>query len=369
MKSQISNRILLSALLCCISFTAVAKQLILETEPEPTVIELIGTVSLDALTGNLRATPEDPAVCSGDGSGDGGTGCNCDCEGVQVDVTSFTANNQGTTLTVNQGTDVRFRWQSRGAWACEGSGFPGWNGTGKAPSNASGQLVSTTDVAPGTYNPELVCDNGANDSSSLTVIIEDGPPSGGETASCEDRGPPAGWNLQIECVYNSSSDCRQFANLWGAWPGSPGITRNFYVNSSNNGRRYVAMRFDSGNLSPSKKGAIQLNVPQFGVGIDAGPILFSISECPGDFHKSQLDDAMGPGCRQHNTVDNWGFNTEFRWGGTDYTSTLGRCGLEPNKTYYLNILYANPTPNTTHPDQLTPFCTDGLCGHNMQPFH
>ncbi|MBB6087891.1 hypothetical protein [Wenzhouxiangella marina] len=122
------------------------------------------------------------------------------------------------------------------------------------------------------------------------------------------------------------------------------------------------MEFNSGDIPSGHQGSIILEVPQFG-GAAAATKMWSISRCPGDFNKDLIDGEMGPGCVRR---DQFTFVESFRWGGPDFIAASDRCGLEPNTSYYLNLIWTQDQAGTP-PAQITqhPMCSEfGLCGTN-----
>lgn len=379
MKSKIANtcyrwsaRALTAGLLgvaCVLPLQAQDKQLILQTQPEPTVIDLTGSMQIDG-SGNITVTPVDTAACTATAS----------CEDVAVDILNFSANNQGTSVSVSQGTSLTFRWDSRGAWACDGGGLDGWTGVGKTPINPNGQSVSTGTLTPGNYTATLSCYNGsviADPAASVDIeITEDSnpPPEG-----CENRTMPSDWNRLTtggnSCSYkygteghglNTADDCSFFGKTSqhnGVWPWSwedqTSYQKVLGVPSDNQGKHYIALEFNSGNIPAGTSRQINMNVPQTS-SLENMRKLVSISRCPGDFNKSAIDQEMGGGC----IIES--FTGSITWGGQD-SSFPWVCSLEPNTRYFLNVIYTDSSLGTS-PSQIQPNCTNTAgCGTRFTP--
>lgn len=338
------------------------KSLILQTEPEPTVIELIGNVGISPSTGDITAVPADPEACSGTGS--------VSCDDVEVETSSLSVSPSS----VAQGDNVRFSWSSRGAWACESTGFGDWANAARDPFGSS-VPVSTENLSIGTHSASLTCYNGPVTGLARSVNIEVLEPDeevepSPTPESCDGRGMPSTWNRMTtgsnSCRYSTdgshrliqTADCRFFSETYPfkfedltsnqVALGTPG---------SNGGRHYIAMEFDSGNLPAGTEGTVDINQPQTS-NLENAFKYVSISKCPGDFDVDAIEAEMGPGCIIQTSWDN------FRWGGTDAVSNLYRCGLEPNTTYYFNIVHTNSPLGTSGGDiEPNPTCATGAgCG-------
>lgn len=355
------------------------KQLILQTQPEPTVVELEGSVQIDGI-GNILVTPADAEICTATGS----------CEGVEVVVDSFTVNGQDSAVSVNQGQNLNFRWSSRGAWACDGTGLSGWTGANKSASHSSGVNVNTSNVPVGEYEVSLNCYNGsvlASTTPSITIEINEadqgGPPDPGVPAMCSSRKSlPSNWNRLTtgsnSCSYrfpvsglpggNSGvypdHDCRQFNKVFNRdWIGRDTTQRAIGAPGSNGGRHYVAMGFNSGDVPTSGPySTITFNQPQTS-SLKLGFKQVSISRCPGDFDEPAIKADMGAGCIVHTSAGG------VVWGGPHYKGESNVCALDPNTDYYLNVIYTNQPIGTPVEDiEPPPQCIGGAgCGSRFTP--
>jgi hypothetical protein len=77
---------------------------------------------------------------------------------------------------------------------------------------------------------------------------------------------------------------------------------------------------------------------QLGTDDPYGPLIYSISECPGDFGPNVPDN-----CRR---IVNPSQNQEIVWAIEPFSV---QCDLELNKTYYFNIVPALELPTTQNP--------------------
>jgi len=351
-----------------------SKQLILETEPEETVIDLVNKLVIGA-DGRILATPTDPEVCQGNTS----EPCEeCECGDVDVQLSSFSINDQESSLTIDQGDSLAFRWESRGAWSCQAIGdFPGWTGDGKPQRSIGFQhTVDTGTVSEGIYTAGLRCANGPvlSDSREVTITVDEESSSPEpDPGSCSSaRQLPTVWQRQSSCVAgNSAADCRKLSSVFGG-DGSlmsmdTGNIRTIIMNTSSN-YEYVAMEFNTSKMSSTDRRRFSLEYPQNPyASYNSGTKMITVSTCPGDFNKQAiLDDG---GCYFEGSP--W-INNGLVVGGTvgiggpDSTAT---CKLELGKSYYLNILYTS-SPAGTEPEAIEPSsCADGApgCGDQWSP--
>ena len=308
-------RMLSVVLLGALTANAVAQSqsIILNTQPTPTEIELLdGTdVNLDPLSGDITATPLDPEACS----------AVADCSDVQVAITGFSVSPS----TVTQGQTATFSWNGRGAWECEGTGLAGttWNGT-KLPSGSQG--VSTAAVTPDTYTVGLTCSNGpVIDTANVTLTVNEsgGGGGGGVPQFCinDGRVPPAGLDQDTAIIDGSNTTTRTWLQLFGQeFPDGNG--RDTAIQRD----RYASLEFDTTGISSGTSGRLTFDVLQ--TFVPSGQKIVTLSQCPGDF--TDLNDANCKRFVGQGSV-RWAVNSG---GGFD-------CILEPNTTYYLNILYTD----------------------------
>ena len=292
--------------------TAQSSSILLNNDDNTEIVLQDGTnVQVDPITGNLTATPLDSTACTGTAS----------CDDVQVTVNQFNANPS----TVTQGANVSFQWTSRGAWECEGAGLAGttWNGTGKLPDG--NQSVNTGPLSPATYTADLLCSNGPvmDQQSATFTVVED---SGGGPQNCIDEGrvPPAGLSRDTTALSNIFNQTFPDPTLtWddlfgGAFPDSGSV----YWKTQRD--QYISLEFTTAGVATGTDGRLELNNPQSS--FNFGLSLVTFSQCPGDFLDQPDSD-----CKK--LINNGGINWSVG------TSGFNECELEPNTTYYLNVLH------------------------------
>ena len=330
------NAAVVSGLSACAMVAWAQPSIILDTSPTDTEIELANgsEVTIDPISGDIFAIPADPSACTGTGS----------CDDVQVDITSFTAS----PTTVNQGQSVNFNWNARGGWSCDGSGLDGttWNGSGKLP--VGSQSVSIGQLAVGSYTAVLNCSNGpVSDQLSRQITVQ---MNGTVDPQCAAQGrvPPLGLTRDTAIKSSGPSNQDQAGNteLWEEFFGDPfpNTATTFWKIGRN---QYAALEFTTAGVPAGLIGQIELTNAQGSTRF--GPKLVTISECPGDFTTQ-----VGDGCRREVV------NGSIRW--STVTSIIGRCTLQPNTTYYLNVMHtespnSNPIPWQCDPPSQQP-CSD-----------
>ena len=340
------------------------KALILQTEPEETIIPLQGNLSIRA-DGNILATPLDPTVCGG------GV---VSCEGVEVTIGSFSANNvvgtaEGSSspgsVSISQQDPLTMRWDSLGARSCTASGtLPPWTATQTRPvvSPAAGIGLNVSDVEPGIYIAELQCQNGGVSSQrfGIQVAIEEAPEDPPPGTQCgTSRRLPSSWtqrvtgcaSLQGGFPISGASDCSTYASVFGSsLQNAAGMTRNVGMG----GNQYVAMEINTDNLSATRTGRISVEFAQ--PAMPSGNYMITISSCPGDFNQTEV--MADTGCYFHNP-------SNVNWGGSQ---TSENCKLTPGQTYYLNFIFTS-SPVGTSPANLQPVssCEGTTCGKQFAP--
>ena len=365
--------LLLVAVLPFVPLTVQAESptLILETEPEVTEILLQGSVIIDPETGNLLATPTDPQACQGTGES---------CDDVEVAMQAFSVNNvsavpgQTPEVDVTQGNNAVFRWNSRGAWECEGFGMTGWTGGNKLPNSpGSGQSVSTGDLALGEYDASIECRNGPVSASRgpvrINVVEANGSPDP-DPVQCDDpaRQPPPGWTRltsgNLSCRYDATSgqfvgDCSSWTGIWPfEFPGGNGLPQRLIVNRQSP-NEYLAIEFNSSGLGANEIMEIRRNTS---TGISSTTSIATISTCPGDFDQESILDETGCYFRLPFLFE------DIEIGGSQTTRS---CRLESNQTYYLNILHTD-APAGTPANEIESNCGLGSnpnqwCGNIYNP--
>ncbi|MDZ7791295.1 MAG: hypothetical protein U5L08_12550 [Xanthomonadales bacterium] len=345
---------LIAALLSVSTYTAVAqteKTLELETDDGTINVPLDGTVPLRVLgDGDISATAAEGFSCPTGGPS---------CEDVQVslltdDGGSFDASPNPVAL----GSGVSFSWDSLGAWSCSGAGLPGTTWNGINPKRPRGQqMVNTSSLTAGdSYTVELICSNGpVTDSRTLVLEVQEDtappPPEG-----CEGVG-----ELSDYAEWTESTDLR--FGTPPSWEGSfgNGFPKGNTFELKLDKGEYAALRF----TTPSYIGAAstgQINgETSASQSYGPGQRLMSITPCPGQFNPAEIDDSR---CliAQMNTGD------QFKWVGAGHSQAQYRCELEPDTTYFLNILFSE-SPTGVLPPVQSECASAGhsACGMKLEP--
>lgn len=261
-------------------------------------------------------------------------------------------------LSADEPGEVRLTWTSSdSASSCEASSSPAladWNGSVPLGENRTRNISG---LAAGNYTFNLSC---ANSSGSSPLAEASGTILSTAPAECSNRPPPAGWTrLTSGCKFVVGSgfqgDCRSWTSLFGGeFLDVVGGTQRLATNRLNP-NHYLAIQFNSGNLSPTAEGSITSD--RAGGMMELHFRMFSISTCPGDFDQAAV--SAETGC-----YGQLSSSRHIFWGGT---SSARACKLEPNTTYYLNIIGTN-SPLGTDPDLLEPNCPNNEnCGAVYDP--
>jgi len=363
---------LLATSLITFAFSGFAQEeetrlLILETEPEATMIELMGSLRINA-DGNMVGTPVDPEACTGD-PGDGLT-----CEDVEVGASTFRVNGS-TSTTVEEGQAVSFTWNSRGAWSCNAGGdLPNWNATGLLPRSAdvpsSQRTVSTANLAEESpYQASLICSNGpVVRSESVSITVNPSDVELPDACSNPSRQMPSNWTQMttgsLSCSYTQggnqigSADCRSYHGIWGgSFMDVTGISLRLGLRN-NQARDFMAIAITTEGLSPTATGTLAFNTTP---SLQNSRKLVTISQCPGDFDRDAI--MAETGCYRSSNTQN------LEWGGVNSTKN---CKLEANKTYFLNIVYTLDAVGTPSSElEPTATCSDPAfnpCGNLVTNF-
>lgn len=331
-------------------------KIILQTTPTPTEIPLQASsnVIIDPLTGDITATPDDPAACTGTGSGD------CDA---QVDVISFNINPS----TVSQGQTFTATFSQRGAWECERTGLPGttWNTSWTTPGSGQLSVIVGSAVDPNSYTLTLTCRNGTSggdaiDSLSRTLVVN-ASSGGGTPQSCIDEGrlPPSSWSRERNAKADQTS---LITETWTSMFGGTAFPLGDAVNMRIRTNRYGAFFFNTGTTGQSG----QVNFADLTgniIGVRTAPAIVSMSPCPGDFLPQSGNAAK---CRLTSVG---AVNPSFQWTRINGESNF-RCLLPANAEFYYNVSYVSgATQNSTNPENFDWQCSLSEptlpCGHRM----
>jgi hypothetical protein len=192
--------------------------------------------------------------------------------------------------------------------------------------------------------------------SPVTVVIEpedviDPPPSQCENVDSLQEASGGVITQAQDCLRRSGEDCSSYASVFdGSFPGQQ-VQQQFRLFTDT----YAALEFTTpANLNSTHDGAFTAEVL---LGTAAGVRLMSISDCPGDFDASRLDNRC---------ILSLVGGSQLRWRGAD---TDFRCPLEADTQYYLNIIYSTDQVGTPM-DQIDWACTDSEeCGNLITPVH
>lgn len=285
------------------------------------------------------------------------------------------------------GGAIAFNWAARGAWSCEGSGLAGttWNQS----HDFVGSETVSVDGLSGVVQPVLTCCNNSScDSRQLTVELdgatsppepdpepEPEPEPQPDPTSCGgDRAPPSHLNRATQCIWDSSRsrpanvDCTQWTSFFGSpFPQSSSTTRFFQ-----NPGEYIALQFNTGsNWTGDLSGRFSIGEPQFGNPVfQPGSSISTISRCPGDFNRDAIVSETEAACYSSPNPFT-GVSGFPRFSTKDYSGNRGNtrhfCALEPNTTYYLNVVFTN-SPAGTSPNSLNWVCgsSQSRCGYLVQ---
>ena len=123
-----------------------------------------------------------------------------------------------------------------------------------------------------------------------------------------------------------------------------------------NDKQYVAMKFNTNGMSKTLSG--QLSVEGTPSGVISEPVLATISKCPGDFNPEQVT-----GCYLKP-----GSFSQFTWRAPNSTSSTSTCVLEPDTTYYMNLISTlSPLDTKTAEIEPNPACEQNRCGLQLTP--
>ena len=255
--------------------------------------------------------------------------------------------------------EVRLLWDgSDGAESCMASSEPTldeWDGPVSAE---TGQRLIISDLSADTYEFRLLCSRGDLDSPQVSETAE--IRAAGDPAACDSRPPPRDWNrLTNSCVFVIGSgfqgDCTSWDAIFGGgFDEVNGRTRRIATNRQDP-FHYLALEFRTGDITPTQRGS--LTSDSAGGMMDSRRRIYSISTCPGDFHQEAVMEETG--CYGQLTSI-----FHLFWGGEE----SGRqCQLQPNTTYYLNLISTNSALGT-NPRNLVPNCPNGdNCGAVYDP--
>jgi hypothetical protein len=312
-------------------------------------IPVTGSVTVSPATGDITVDPVADAGTSLDGwcpaSGGGGGSAPVFTQQLQASTTSLSS----------AGGSVTLSWTVSGQTGCtaSSSGVSGWNG-GTVTSPTALTLPANTGTSAVNYSFGVTCSNGNGSTSGGTVSVSVAGTSGGTgNPECSSRPAPVGITQQTTMTnYNLGGTLNQQNN---EFPLGGSINITGYVpllGTSFNQPNQVARLF----LFPNNYAALSFSTTGVATGatghvsweqVASGLFSAQISPCPGDF-----DWVVDANCKAS------GIASALTWKiGTKPQSNPGfYCYLDPNKTYYLNVVSSDNGTWTTNTCGST-YCT------------
>ncbi len=357
MKQNFRSTILIALVFSLAAVPAMAqteRTLELQTDDGQIDVPLEDGVPLRILSnGDISATAQAGFSCPTGGAS---------CDDVQVSLNSNGGSFTLSPTTVTQGSNVSIQWNGAGAWECQGSGLPGTSWNSVNPKQPSGsQNVGTSALTAGnSYQVEVTCSNGpVTDSRIRTLTVqEDTIP---DPEGCEDVAELSDfpdWAEATDALYGSGV---VNPSTWSAVFGDSfpeGGTFHLQLTKG----EYAAMRFTTpANLNSLSAGSINSEISSTSSQSGAGPRMISITTCPGVFDPQEISDSD---CLAANV----GSGESFKWTGPGHQFAFFQCELQPNTTYYLNMLFSDSDAGTLPPEQATCRRTsDTACSLILEP--
>lgn len=282
---------------------------------------------------------------------------------VQSFSSSIASNGQ---IRVPEGTSIPIQWTSTNATSCTPTGtFGRWTNAGALPTNSSQGSIIQQYISPeigdagGPYQIGIRCQNsnGSDDSISLQLVVE----------KLDCSGSPAipGWTRLTtgprSCAWGvPSADCTRWSpNLWTTpFLQAGGLTANILTNV-NDPKQYVSIALNTNGMVSNEYG--RFNFEQI-LQAQRKDMIVTVSKCPGDFSPQQETGCYGMP------------SFSFRWRGPTSSQSTA-CILNPDETYYFNML-STKSPANTEPASILPADECGtrrqdgsyiLCGALVQP--
>ena len=340
----------------CVVYSASAQKT-LEIEIED---DEVRTYTLDSSTpvliaadGSIKAAATEAPICA------------AGCEDVKVSMLDadggdfqINSDSEGPVDVPLNGT-LTFEWASRGAWECEGLGLPGtdWDEQGKSPAGRQANVAVDALTEGQQYTARVRCSNGEGNRDEREIVVRiDEETEVVPDPDPDDRGPSQ-FTRAERCRVRSTANCFEYASIFGEpFPGGS-QARNIFQSPDT----YISMRIDTEGLDPTRSGRWAREASS---DTESGTVLLTLSRHPGDFDKQRIAEEMGNNCYVMATA----LGT-ISWKGPDNT-TAGRCVLNPDEVYYLNILYTSSENDGVDPEDLTWRCQDSTtatCGNLYSP--
>lgn len=268
---------------------------------------------------------------------------------------------------VDPGDNISISWFFPGAWEFMPGGLPGTSWSDGVSRRAKGsEVVSTEGLSDGESHViefNDIC-NGPNCADPRTLsfsIREEGSEPEPEPApeGCEDVPTLADvsddWQLADDVVWDRDPNPNLYEEVFGrVFPGPPNGV-DFYLDKG----RYAAIQFTTPSDLNSRHEGRWSEESHFQLTL--GTRWVSISRCPGNFDFNTFE--------QERCLRRWRRSESgVRWVGPGHDFAGTRCELEPDTTYYYNMLYSSDElddfPPTQHDCQ-----GDPQCGHITQSSH
>ncbi|MGM0659020.1 MAG: hypothetical protein ACQET0_10635 [Pseudomonadota bacterium] len=310
--------------------------LILRTAPETTEIPLDPSVPvrIDPVTGDLELTPIDTSLqCSSDGVGGS-------CDDVRVEILDF---QPATAIDAFTSQTIELSWATRGAWECRGAGA-GLEATGWTTTEFN-LLPSRSDLDPyeldlsavdlqgadsRTFDLTLECRNGAKEAVPATRQLTVRSITAG---SCDGRNPPPSLTQDLQLLRDDNTTTQTWESVFGAqFPAGTTQTKDARIENG----QYASLSLDTVDVALGTPGTFVFNDTTTASDADVGPVVWSVSQCPGDFGPGVAESCRG-------VANPGGIPSNFRWqvGGTSFS----RCVMEPDAQYFINLVPARVLPD------------------------
>lgn len=328
-------------------------------------IPLQGELLIESGTGNVIADITDPTACAPQTQ---------TCTGI-VDPVTFSVSPQPP---VEAGTDLTFSWRSPGAKLCQPAGsLTAWANKGQLEpyddlATPTQRTVATTGLGQNDpFTASLTCSNGtASEIATLSIQINEptGTVAAGEPEACLQRRLPSKWTRlttqSLSCHFVggwvTETDCTEFGGgVWGdgAAPFGSGSLRASNVGVGRaSAYEYMAFRFSTAGLPDNAVGSVMYEQPEPGL-TGKSEVLMTISRCQGDFNRTPVTEDDSP-ADSNCYVRASTYGSTLNWRAQNNLLSPNRCILQPDKIYYLNLMFTNSPPGTA-PADLVPIL---VCG-------
>lgn len=272
-------------------------------------------------TGDVHVTPSATTGAVGDGW----------CPVGSTPLPSFTTPLKATPASLPTAGNTTLSWVAANATGCVASATPsvaGWSGA----KPVSGSVVVALSGA-GNYVFNLTCTGAGGSRNAVPVTVTVGTPP----VDCSNKPAPVGMSRQTS--FNNTGDHAYNRDLPN---GTISLLTYSPVLASFPSRetayipivtgKYVALQFSTDGLSHGRYGEWDWEQP----GWNGAPNMIALSPCPGDFN-------VATKCR----LGPIGYGNLMWMVTTTGTSPSPTCPLQPNKVYYLNLMFADPATGST----------------------